>query len=357
MSPPSLDRNDELLRPFLNASTDEEDDVTVSALLEIAQPIIYNVLRRKLLLLKSDADVADDLISVVRIRLLEQLRKCKHSYEEGDEEVVIRHFPGLCQVVAANSVNEHLRLKYPRRASLQNQLLYLLREAKDGANLPLFASWRDADEHLCGFRPWEGRKFVLTQKHQLLGEDSGQAMRQALPGESVSQLPLLRVMEALFRWLASPAVFDSVVGTTAQWRGVEDRGDVSLSAEMGEEGAVYEPVAPDLSPEERAIFSEYLGQVWRGITELPPKQRTALLLNFCDAQGRGVLGFLPTLGIATFHEIAATLEMDVREFAALWPKLPMEDSDIAQIYGCTPAVIAVWRSRARARLKKNLEES
>ena len=357
MPPPSPGINDELLQPFLSARTEEEDDVTLSALLEIANPIVLNVLRRKILLFQPQSELRDDLNSSVIMRLIEVLRKCKQSYEKGDEKVVIRHFPALCQMVTTNIVNEHLRQKYPRRASLQNQLLYLLREAKDASSTPLFALWRDVEEQLCGLRVWEGRKLVITPRHRLLSEDCERAKQQALKGENASHLPLQRVVEAIFGWLAAPATFDALVGATARWRGVEDRADLSLSMPSSEEGeAVFEPAAVELSPEERTVLNEHLRQIWESITELPPKHRAALLLNLCDAQGRGVLGFFPSLGIASFHEIAAALEMEARVFAELWPQLPMDDREIARVYACEASVIPVWRSRARARLKKIKDE-
>ncbi|BCM94518.1 hypothetical protein IAD21_06425 (plasmid) [Abditibacteriota bacterium] len=355
MSAPHSDRNDELLVPFLQVPESEEE-VLLEELLQRVECLLHTTVRRKVVCTGSPSDQEDELMAAIMLRIIEHLRRCKHSYVVGDQTVIIRHFLALCQAIASTTLNDYLRLKYPRRASVQNQLLYVIREIKDGNRQPLFALWRDAEERVCGFRAWQGSKVVVTHLHHLLEANPRLAMREALPAEDTKQLPLSRVLDSMLKWLGSPASFDTVVWAIMRWSGVEEQCEVSLFHPPGEEFMAREPVSPDLSPEERLLLNEYLRQLWRDITDLPPKHCAALLLHLRDSQGRGILSFLPILRIATFAQIAAAMDMELHQFAALWPRLPLDDHEIAALYGCGASSVSVWRMRARARLLKKGKE-
>ncbi|BCM88354.1 hypothetical protein IAD21_00185 [Abditibacteriota bacterium] len=352
---PSFDQNDEILLPFLQASESDEES-SLEALLQMVQPLLHSTLRRKALFIGSSVDLEADLMAATMLHILEQLRRCKRSYMGHDSAGVIRHFPALCRTIAQTTINEYLRLKYPRRTSLQNQLLYVIREAKDGNKQPLFALWHDVEERICGFRSWEGRKFIPTSLHHLLETNPQLAMQQGMPTGYTKQRSLSHVLNSMLHWLGGPAVFDTVVEATGCWCGIEEHSEVSLFQPSEEGFAAFDPVAPALSPEQRLLLKEQLRQLWHGITKLSPKHCAALLLNLRDASGRGVLFFFPALGIATFSQIAATMDMDLQQFEALCPRLPLDDSEIGKLYGGGVSSVSVWRSRARTRLLKNIEE-
>jgi hypothetical protein len=71
--------------------------------------------------------------------------------------------------------------------------------------------------------------------------------------------------------------------------------------------------------------------LWKEICLLPSLQRRALLLNPRGANIAGdIITLLVTLGIATESQIAASMEMNTREFAQIWQEMPLEDTVIAR---------------------------
>jgi DNA-directed RNA polymerase specialized sigma24 family protein len=97
-----------------------------------------------------------------------------------------------------------------------------------------------------------------------------------------------------------------------------------------------------------------LGALWTEIRILPPAQRTALLLNFRDAQGANALPLLSLCGITTPAEIAATLGLPLTEIASLAECLPLEDSAVAERLGITRREVINLRVAARRRLERRL---
>ena len=85
---------------------------------------------------------------------------------------------------------------------------------------------------------------------------------------------------------------------------------------------------------------------------MPLRQRSALLLNLRDAQGRGVLALLPLARIATIREIAQALAMPAEQLAAVWGDLPLADTTIAQSLGVTRQQVINLRKAARERLAR-----
>src|SRR5262249_56416376 len=83
------------------------------------------------------------------------------------------------------------------------------------------------------------------------------------------------------------------------------------------------------SVEQAAIWRAELRRTWEGLLQLGLARRRAILLNL----GRGAdLTTLITNQIATFAEIAKALGMGTNELAALLPRLPLENDEIASTF-------------------------
>lgn len=95
--------------------------------------------------------------------------------------------------------------------------------------------------------------------------------------------------------------------------------------------------------------------LWAEIRQLPVRQRAALLLNLRDAAGRSALALLPLTRTAAVRDIAAAVELAPLELAALWPRLPLEDLEIAGLLGITRQQVINLRKAARARLARRMQ--
>jgi hypothetical protein len=99
---------------------------------------------------------------------------------------------------------------------------------------------------------------------------------------------------------------------------------------------------------------EWLQLIWREIRQLPRRQRVALLLNLRNPHGINIITLLPATGIATFEQIAQTLEIPTTEFEQLWADLPLDDLHIAAYLGATRQQVINLRKTARERLLKRM---
>jgi hypothetical protein len=99
----------------------------------------------------------------------------------------------------------------------------------------------------------------------------------------------------------------------------------------------------------------YLERLWFEICRLPSKQRTALLLNLRDAEGRDAITSFPATGTANISQIATAIEMPVEELAALWNKLPLDDTRIAERLKLSRQQVINLRKSARERLSYRMK--
>ncbi|MBX7134493.1 MAG: hypothetical protein K1X67_17625 [Fimbriimonadaceae bacterium] len=175
---------------------------------------------------------------------------------------------------------------------------------------------------------------------ETIGADRSQSLRE--------QLTLL------FNFLGQPIAFSSAVTLMAAALGCTNA-QTTLDSEFGENGPLERAVDPSqdtfASTEQRA----HLRALWDAIHGLSPLHRAALLLNLRDPLGRGVLGLLPELGIASRPEIALAVAMPVAELEARWDDLPMDDAAIGARYGVTACRIVGLRRTARERLARALQ--
>ena len=82
------------------------------------------------------------------------------------------------------------------------------------------------------------------------------------------------------------------------------------------------------------------------------RSRMALLLNLRDQSGDSALRLFPALGIASIRQIAGAMELDANEMALLWPRLPLDDLELAQMLQLSRQQVINLRKSARQRLAR-----
>jgi hypothetical protein len=332
---------DGLLLPFVASTSQAESETLLTQLIcEHADPIISNVIRKKL---RTSLSVslgslqnqdALELASGVRLLLISELRHLKTS----PDGRTIENFHNYVAIKAYSACADYFRQKHPNRWRLKSRLRYQLKRNNQ------FALWQSEDGRwLCGFRHWAGQAPTPASAERL--------SRSLESGQPTSPDKLFNTV---FERSGGPLEFDQLVGIAAEAWGIKDNAvrsydeDPLLGETLADEKIGIDAVLADRLQLER---------LWEEVCNLPVLQRTALLLNLRDAQDGSVIAFLPYLEIASRDEIAESIAMPPDQFAALWNDLPLEDLRIAQMLGITRQQVINLRKTARERLARRMKRA
>jgi RNA polymerase sigma factor (sigma-70 family) len=291
---------------------------------------------------------AEDVCGEAVLRLVARLRELK---DRARVERTINDFRGYVAAVAYHHCNEYLRRKYPRRHGLKNRLRYLL--SRDAA----FAIWEAGDRQLlCGFEAWRASQ-------PLPARDASVRLRDVESGAPLvfgdaGQVALPVLLKAVFERTGGPVELDALVDFVAALTGVRDEPARAQREDAEAEPEVADARAPPSADVAAAAERQmYLARLWQEIKELPPRQRTALLLNLSDAHGRSYTELLALLGVASARQISDALEIPADEFAGIWNELPLDDRVIAERLGLTRQQVINLRKSARERLARRMKAS
>jgi DNA-directed RNA polymerase specialized sigma24 family protein len=325
---------DALLLPFLRA-TDEADSRRVLGQLIAghADPVIQEVIRRKLRGFAHRPEDAEDVRGEVIAQLLTRLSE----FKTNPNGTPISNFRGYIATTALHACYTHLRQKYPQRWSLRDRLRYLLNHQ---AGLAL---WEIADgEWLCGFAAWRDQKKTVAPDVSRWSDP--RAFRK-----NVQRMKLADLVTAIFNDVGSPVELDGLVNLVAELLDIKD--STSETMVENEKPLALEDVPAAAPPPFDALeWREELRWLWEQIRLMPLEQRRAFLLN-SEVMEEFVLH-----GVASDRDIAAALEMPSDELSALWNSLPLGDDAIARRFHLNRASVPKWRQRARERLGRGLEE-
>jgi DNA-directed RNA polymerase specialized sigma24 family protein len=314
-----------------------------------AAPLVQAIVRAKLGAQFQDGEDAEDVQAGVLLRLAERLRALR----AGDGLAPPEDFTAYVAVTAHNACHAFLRRRHPERARLRNKLRYLLTHHAD---LALWSTGgRDA---VCGLRAWSGRaasEGAAARLAELRGRVGPFAQGDpAQPG--ASPLAFVELVLRLVRRAGEPLAFDALAAALEEMLGLTSR--PLAAAARSEDALPFSPETavpdPGPTPEQALQQRRSLERLWREVCELPPRQRAALLLNLRDADGRGMLGLFPLVGLATVEQVADVLGWPRARFAALWPELPRDDEWIAAELGVTRRQVINFRKCARERLARRL---
>jgi hypothetical protein len=188
-------------------------------------------------------------------------------------------------------------------------------------------------ERWCGFRAWKGRPGARGRGYTRLLEDPRGCAGEFLNHRNPEELDPASLLRAVFDFAGGPIELDALIRIMAVLWNVRER--------VREEGHpddeqwkdpldVFEDVGADTA--RSAEEHDLLRSLWKKITDLPPFQRTVLLLNFRHGD-RGILELIPMLGIAGPRAIVGTFALPPGRIREIWYDLPLDWNALAQLSG------------------------
>ena len=305
---------------------DSELDAEIERVLNAMRPVTEKILShypRSVLPLED----IDDIAATVDLRLLEKLRGVARAEHES-----IQSLDSYVAKLTYNAVNDHLRMRFPRRAHLKARLRRALMSE------PRLAMWSSPRGTACGLREWVGMP-GLDEIDESIAADTIRAPKQAYRSEEPGEALL-----AVLGTIGKPVLFDDLVSVIADlWNVVDSAAVDSLLDEQKSE---------EQTAIERLIDRDQAELLWREIRQLRPMQRKALLLNLRYGGTLDIVATLTLSGLATFDEVAETLEMSPGDLAEIWSSLPLDDMKIAEILHVTRQQVINLRRSARERLAR-----
>ena len=328
-------QSDPSLLPFLDASDAPEEAVALARLnAEQIEPTIRRGLGYKIGFARPELE---ELYNDIQLRLLKRLRALKQD-PAGNQIVNLR---GYVATVTRNTCDEYLRQRYPLRRSLKDRVRrHLLSNSE-------FALWEDAEHNwLAGL--------CDSQDHQLSKDELQECLKTEWQSVDVQRLDLHELLTTICRVARGPIELDALTELIAGLWGIEDHPAESLDAVSN--ATLEEQPGTEINPATIIERRQSLQMLWREICQLPRRQRVALLLNLRNPNGINVITLLPATGVATFEQIAQTLEIPANEFEQLWSQLPLDDLSLAAYLGATRQQVTNLRKTARERLLKRMKQ-
>ncbi len=158
-----------------------------------------------------------------------------------------------------------------------------------------------------------------------------------MPGVLLNPRKLAASLLLLFEAVGKPIELDALVSLFA----IDESRPVAV-----------EPRETAPSALEQLSNKQTLAALWSEVEQLPPRQRTALLLHFRDENGQSALPLIPQTGTATLPRIAELLGIETEELQALWNDLPLDDNRIAGLLNASRQQVINLRKCARERLAR-----
>jgi DNA-directed RNA polymerase specialized sigma24 family protein len=339
---------DPLLEPLLPPAGDAAVQSYLSDLVRThLEPVFERVIRYKLRLdTRGEAGRADgdDLRQEAVLQVLSELRQLRARPALHP----VADVKGLAAVIAYRACAQWMRRRFPRRHALKNRLYYLLTH-QTGLGL-----WRNEQKKfVAGFAVWRRRKDTAPARRlEGLLEQPGLAARLRTLADGSRDGDASSSLAAVFDWIGSPVEFDDLVGLLAE---LLPLGDDPHEASAGNETDLARLAAAIPDPAWQAEKRIFLERLWDEVRRLSLHQRTALLLNLRDAEGRGCIELFQVTGVASLRELAEALERSAEQLAALWNELPLEDARLADLLGVTRQQVINARRGARERLGSRLK--
>lgn len=318
----SVEGNDPLLHPLIEAEEDEVRENVIASIATRARDVSQRVLRR--FHGQIDREDAADVASTVMLRFVRRLRELT-----AVDPVPIGNIDDFVATLTYNASYDFLRRRYPERTRHKNRLRYvLLHDAR-------LAMWDGPGGMLAGLAAWRGVSDAASNAAISRDDATPRMLDRNATADALVEI---------FKWHGQPLLFNDLTRVTAElWLVAEqEHVDVSEATDAG--------LDPTVQIEQR----EYLQRLWREIRDLRVAQRTALMLNLRDSDGMNAVALLIFTGIATFDDVAAALEMEPARLKELWPRLPLSDLKIGEMLGMKRQQVINLRRAARERLGRRM---
>ena len=338
---------DALLEPLLLEASEQHADEFLSRLIsEHAEPVVKGIIRYKLHLSfhrPAQRDEADDIYQEVLVQLLAELQQLRQQPDQHP----ITDVRGMAAVIAHRTCSRWMRRQYPERHAFKNRLQYLLTRQRG------LALWQDKDNKLvAGFAAWQEQKKKPAATQGRLAED--EALPTSLRSlEGGNPEALADAVAAILNHIGGPIEFDELVRALASQLGIRDQPLESIDDD--DEAGAFQARSIEPDPAWQVEKRMFLQRLWEELQQLPLNQRSALLLNLKDAEGRGCIALFPATQVASLRQLADTLEMSADSFAELWNDLPLDDARIAELLGLTRQQVINARKSGRERLTRRLK--
>ncbi|HKV33637.1 MAG TPA: hypothetical protein VJP89_04935 [Pyrinomonadaceae bacterium] len=335
---------DPALLPFLDATNEPEEAAALARLnAEQIEPTIRRGLGYKLRFHQPQGDPNlqrpdfEEIYNDIQLRLLKRLRALK----EDPAQNQIANLRGYVSQVTRNTCDEYLRQRNPLRRGLRDKVRrHLLNHTE-------FALWEDKEDNwLAGLSGWRNTRHEINDP----GGDLQARLKMVWQTIDVQRLQLHDLLTTIFAVAQAPLELDRLTELIAGFWRIEDHPVEPLDPYTHIQ--LDEQMGTDANPATITERRQWLQLLWREICQLPRRQRVALLLNLRNPNGINVITLLPATGIATFEQIAQTLEISVAEFEQLWAQLPLDDLHLAEYLGGTRQQVINLRKTARERLKR-----
>jgi hypothetical protein len=349
---------DPLILPYLH----EKDEASARRLLDEivtqqADPIIKGVIARQK---RSESGrrvtgrrpETEEIQGEIVLQLVARLEALRASDSER-AAAPIADLRDYVSSLASESCQSWLRRSFPRRARIRNHLRYLL--SHDARFLMRPSA---SDGWLCGLSDRDVRSLREGDAASAPGEapaETPRGGRLAGPAASASDpspAELADLARDLLQRAGRPLDLEFLVDAVARAWGVEEPAEATGPDDAGRErpsaAAPPEQAAPEAPGDSRAL----LKRTWDRILQLPPLQRSVLLLGLSDPLGHGLIGLFPVTGVAGIRRMAIALGLRPERFAEQWKDLPLDDEAIAVRLRVSRAQVSELRRSALERLAR-----
>lgn len=340
---------DPVLFPLLAASDDTTRARVVEALvLDYAAPCARQMMR-KWLQFNVNTDGYDpthpdaaDLYQEILIKIIQALAQLHQRRQIAQ----VGNFTQYAWRIATNACHDYLRQRTPMWSRLRLMVRDFLQRH------PSFAIWRSDAGTLAGFAAWRGQaKSGLAERRLTEAATQPDLLQEVLaPAWALTTENLGQIIADTLNWAGGPVGLPTLVTVlTAVWQ-LEDYAPASLDDE--DKGWAERLPATELDCVSQFEERETLARLWREIEQLPPLQRTAFCLSFADARGEDLFTLLLEARLVTFPVLAQSLGYRVEELQALWPRMPLERTELAAFLATTRPQVNKWRFRATEKLRR-----
>ena len=153
--------------------------------------------------------------------------------------------------------------------------------------------------------------------------------RNLAPGSCFAH-PLAGLVYNVLRTLGRPIELSGLTSIAADLAGIREPSYISRSGaspDRGDPELADLPGDPSPSVVRRLELRERVEMLWSEVLLLSSRHRVALLLSARASSGAAIW-LVVDLGVASFRDVASTLEMTMEELAELWNRLPLDDREI-----------------------------
>ena len=316
-----------MLQPYLQAEDSNSQEAALGELMEThAQPIVRRIVWSRLAGLWDDID---DVCSEIRLELLLRLRRAKADPSANP----IKDFSAYVATIATNGCNQYFRRRRPGRTRLKKQIRILV--SQEGQ---FSITTSDEGRVWCGLASPAFITLEPLKRHDL----------DQIIAHVESDHDLGRLLTKILTYAGAPIDLDSLTEVIARiWRIPEDP---HLAGSMSVESVAAPITEPELVIDRR----RFTVRLWEEIQGLPRPQRISLLLHLRDHSGNSVLFLFPLCGVASFEQVASTLDLETETLGELWKRLPLDDHSIAGLLNCARQQVINLRMSARKRLANRM---